>query len=338
MGYYDDKLDSLRDLFATGDVRVEDERVVIDGRAYPVLDDVIVLLDPALWPDGVRTRLGDAAAAGDGSAPFAPDIQKTFGAEWTKYAEILPEYGEVVRRYFDIVPARLLDGARILDLGCGTGRWSWFLKERARELVMVDFSEAIFVARRNLRDATGTLFFLRDVTRLPFRDRAADLVVCLGVLHHLPVDALTATRGLARLAPAALVYLYYALDNRPVLFRAVFRVADAVRRGLSRIEHPGARTALTWVGAAGLYLPFVGLGWLLRPLGVSRHVPLYEGYRDRSFKLMRQDFYDRFFTRIEQRVSRAEVAALADRFESVTISDAVPYWHFLCETPHDGAA
>ena len=337
MGYYDDKLESLRDLFGVGDVRVEDERVIIDGRANPLLDDVIVLLDPALWPDGVRARLGGDAAASDDAAPFAPDIQRTFGAEWTKYSEILPEYGEVFLRYFDIVPDRLLDGARILDLGCGTGRWSWFLKDRARELVMVDFSEAIFVARRNLRDAPGALFFMGDVTRLPFRDRAADLVVCLGVLHHLPVDALTATRALARLAPAVLVYLYYALDNRPMAFRAVFHAADALRRGLSRIEHPGARTALTWVGAAGLYLPLVGLGRLLRPLGLSRHVPLYEGYRNRSFALMRQDFYDRFFTRIEQRVSRAEIRTLHDTFATVTISDAIPYWHFLAETRRDGA-
>jgi hypothetical protein len=44
---------------------------------------------------------------------------------------------------------------------------------------------------------------------------------------------------------------------------------------------------------------------------------------------IQQDVYDRFFTRIEQRVSRAQINELRNDFTDVQISDALPYWHFL---------
>ena len=66
-------------------------------------------------------------------------------------------------------------------------------------------------------------------------------------------------------------------------------------------------------------------------MGLGARVPLYEVYRDASFARITQDAYDRFFTRIEQRVTRAEIEALAAHFGHVRVSDHLPYWHFLCE-------
>jgi hypothetical protein len=64
-------------------------------------------------------------------------------------------------------------------------------------------------------------------------------------------------------------------------------------------------------------------------LGLGRHVPLYDFYRDKSLKRIEQDVYDRFFTRIEQRVSRAQILQLRSDFTEVRVSDRLPYWHFL---------
>lgn len=340
MRRYADRLDSLRDVFGTPDVAVEDGAVVVAGRRYPVVDDVVVLLDPARWPEALRARLGGggaggapapAAASAAAAAPFAEDIQHTFGAEWTRFPDVLPEHAGEFRRYFDLVDPASLAGARVCDLGCGIGRWSHHLAPHCRELVLVDFSEAIFVARRNLADRPHALFFMADIADLPFRRDFADLVVCLGVLHHLPVDCLDAVRRLAPLAPRLLVYLYYALDGRGPLFRSAFLAADAVRRGASRVRSPAARDALTVLLALGAYYPFIGLGHALRPFGLARRVPLWEAYHGKGFERIRQDVYDRFFTRIEQRVSRRQVEGLSDTFARVTVSDGWPYWHFLCE-------
>jgi hypothetical protein len=45
---------------------------------------------------------------------------------------------------------------------------------------------------------------------------------------------------------------------------------------------------------------------------------------------LEQNAYNRFFNRIEQRVSRREIEALRDTFSEVVISESMPYWHFLC--------
>jgi hypothetical protein len=50
-----------------------------------------------------------------------------------------------------------------------------------------------------------------------------------------------------------------------------------------------------------------------------------------SLTRIRQDVYDRFFTSIEQRVSKQEILELSDTFSEIVISDEVPYWHFLCK-------
>ena len=325
---YADKIETLRALFGTSDVSVEESRITVAGTAYPIIDGVIVLLEPHLWPAWIRRRTDPAGAAG---RAFAQDIQATFGAEWRAFPRVLPEHAGEFAQYFDLVDLQRIAGKRVMDLGCGIGRWSYFLKDHAREVVLVDFSEAIFVARENLDQAPNALFFLADLTHLPFRRDCADLVVCLGVLHHLPVNALDATRSLARLAPALLIYLYSALDARPAYQRALLFVVTGVRILVSRVESPAFRTAFTWVAAATLYWPLIGLGHLLGPLGLSNRVPLYEFYARKSSERVRQDVYDRFFTRIEQRVTRQQVLSLLDTFARVTVSEQMPEWHFLCE-------
>jgi hypothetical protein len=85
--------------------------------------------------------------------------------------------------------------------------------------------------------------------------------------------------------------------------------------------------AATWL----IYLPLVWLGRVLQLVGGGRFVPLYEYYHDKSIGRIEQDVYDRFFTRIEQRVTRQQILELGDTFRQITVSDRFPYWHFLCE-------
>ena len=332
--YYEDKRESLRDLFGASTVRVEANRVIVDGKEYPVLDDVILLLPPNLWPTAVSDRLPAGRGGGGwgrtGKDGIAKDIQFTFGEEWRGFPEILPEHEKEFQQYFDLVDLDVLANARVCDLGCGIGRWSHFLKDRCREMVLLDFSEAIFVARENLRGAGNAFFFLGDLRRMPFRDDFADFLFTLGVLHHLPTGALEEVRALSRRAPTLLVFLYYALDNRPAFWRGLLSAVPGVRLALSRTESPRLRSALTWVFTIGVYLPLISLGHAVRPLGLAGKVPLYDFYRGKSLRRIRQDVYDRFFTRIEQRFRKEEILALRDTFQKVIVSDRIPYWHFLC--------
>ncbi len=329
--YYLDKTASLRDVFGAAEVRVEADRVIADGRAYPVVDDVIILLQPERWPEGLKERVtatvSGAAAAG---GAFAGDIQFTFGQEWQKYPEILPGHEDEFKLYFDLVDTGKLAQARVCDLGCGIGRWSYFLKDKARELVLLDFSEAIFVARRNLAGANNCLFFMGDIKELPFRANFADLVFSLGVLHHLPTDALDEVRALAKYSKKLLIFLYYSLDNRPYIWRAILAGVTLVRSALSAIKSEWARSVLTGAITWLVYLPLIGAGMFMQLFKLGKYVPLYDFYHDKTVKRIKQDVYDRFFTRIEHRYSRKEIAGLKDTFREVTISEQLPYWHFIC--------
>jgi len=327
--YYDDKTSILQDLFGTTEVTVTPDGITVDGLAYPIIDDVIVLLDPSRWPASLVAR--GINSDRNESRPFAEDIQFSFGEEWKTFPDILPEHEVEFLQYFDVIDLESLRESRVVDFGCGVGRWSSFLARRCREIVLVDFSDAVFVARQNLRGMPNALFFLGDITALPFEAGAADFGVCLGVLHHLPMPALEQVRALARVTPRLLVYLYYALDNRPPHFRLLLRLVTACRTHMARIRQPGLRSVLTWALTLGLYVPCVAAGHVAQSLGLARHVPLFEWYAGKSLRRIRQDVYDRFFTRIEQRFSRTEIGTLRDDFSKIVISDGPPYWHFLCE-------
>lgn len=331
--YYADKAAVLADVFGAKQVDVAPHSIVVDGRRFPVVDDVIVLLQPGGYTRRVLHALETAPVpAAQAAGQFASDIQFTFGQEWKAYPEILAEHEDEFRQYFDLVDVDSLGNATVCDLGCGSGRWSYFLRKRCRQLILVDFSDAVFVARDNLRDCANALFFMGDLTNLPFRQGFADLVVCLGVLHHLPLPALYEVRRLRQFAPRLLVYVYYALDNRPAHFRALLVLVTGIRQLTSRITGLKTRSVIAWTLTLGVYTPVLALGRSLSWLRLGALVPLHDSYKGKSLRRIQQDVYDRFFTRIEQRVTRSSILKLKDTFASVTVSQNLPYWHFLCES------
>lgn len=328
--YYQDKIPSLKQIFGTDEIELFPQQLVVAGKKYPILDDVIILTDPSQYTSFVRQRLGkDVAAMTDES--FAEDVQFSFGEEWKVYSDLLLEHQREFQQYFDLVELSSLRDKRVCDLGCGMGRWSHFLQPHVSELVLLDFSDAIFVARRNLAAARNCLFFMGDLQHLAFKPDFADLIFSLGVLHHLPTPCLEQVRRLRPYSPKLLIFLYYALDNRPWYFRSILSLVSVVRRRVSGVRSGWFRKAFSLAGTFGIYLPLILLGWLLEPFGLSSHVPLYDFYRSKGVRRIEQDVYDRFFTSIEQRVSRTEILTLTDAFQRVQISEELPYWHFLCE-------
>lgn len=111
--YYADKLATLKEIFGSQDIYLEADRLVVDSRAYPILDDVIVLLAPEQYPASLASY-ADRAELPD----FAEDIQFTFGSEWKTFPGILPEHEQEFSMYFDLVDTNALCQSRACDLGC----------------------------------------------------------------------------------------------------------------------------------------------------------------------------------------------------------------------------
>lgn len=87
-------------------------------------------------------------------------------------------------------------GERILDAGCGTGRYAAVCDARGADVIGIDFSEGMLAAARAAWP--GISFVKADLAgRLPFADATFDKAVCAQTLKHLPALA-GAVRELAR--------------------------------------------------------------------------------------------------------------------------------------------
>jgi SAM-dependent methyltransferase len=263
-----------------------------------------------------------------------PETVEAFGEEWTAFDQSALSAAELQRQfdaYFAIFPwAALADDAHGFDLGCGSGRWARLVAPRVGYLHCIDASAAaIEVARGNLADQPNCEFHAASVDAMCLADGSMDFGYSLGVLHHVP-DTLAGIKACtAKLKPGApfLIYLYYALDQRPAWFKAIFRVADALRLVVSRLSHR-QKVVVSTVIASLVYYPFSRFALLVeRTGGEVDGLPL-STYRDRSFYSMRTDALDRFGTRLEQRFTREQVVAMLEQAgcENVVVSTRVPYW------------
>jgi ubiquinone/menaquinone biosynthesis C-methylase UbiE len=94
---------------------------------------------------------------------------------------------EVLRQWIDIIAAHVpVHPALIVDLGCGTGRFSYPLADRFQTRVIgIDPSEKMLeVARRQLTDYCIE-FHKAAAENIPLPNGCADVVFMSMVLHHL---------------------------------------------------------------------------------------------------------------------------------------------------------
>jgi SAM-dependent methyltransferase len=79
-----------------------------------------------------------------------------------------------------------LRGKLILDVGCGFGRDLYVASEAGAEVVGVDLSGGVDVARLNNLHHPRCHLVQADFQQRPFREGLFDIVWSFGVLHHLP--------------------------------------------------------------------------------------------------------------------------------------------------------
>ena len=120
------------------------------------------------------------------------------GQEWYQAAEVAEEYDEkrfsrggrlIDRREKRAVLEAIgpVDGDRVLEIACGTGRFTVMLAERGADIVGLDISGPMLQEGREKAQAAGvddTLEFMRgDAARLPFPDDHFDTVFAMRFFH-----------------------------------------------------------------------------------------------------------------------------------------------------------
>jgi 2-polyprenyl-3-methyl-5-hydroxy-6-metoxy-1,4-benzoquinol methylase len=132
--------------------------------------------------------------------PAARATAESFGLEWANHGELARLYASEADLWREFegfrIPPDLFEDKRVLDAGCGMGRWSYAAaKSGARHVVAFDLHDGVYAARRFTQDAGGVSLLKANIFALPFRDQAFDSIVSIGVLHHTG-DAHRAMRAL----------------------------------------------------------------------------------------------------------------------------------------------
>jgi ubiquinone/menaquinone biosynthesis C-methylase UbiE len=256
-----------------------------------------------------------------------------FGKEWSKFDQRKANPADlelVFQSYFAIFPWQDLQSqAEGFDLGCGSGRWAYFVAPRVKRLHCIDPSmAALNVAQQHLKQYKNCDFHCASVESIPLPDSSADFGYSLGVLHAVPDPQQGLAQCARKLKPGApfLLYLYYAFDNRPWWFRTLWRGSDIFRRLISKLPF-SLKSLLCELIAAFVYWPLARLSYLLERVGFNvQHFPL-AAYSNRSFYIMRNDALDRFGTRLEKRFTREQIRDMMQNagLERITFGDS-PYW------------
>jgi ubiquinone/menaquinone biosynthesis C-methylase UbiE len=257
-----------------------------------------------------------------------------FGDEWSRFNQQnldSAELEDLFLQYFRIFPWHMLPShSSGFDLGCGSGRWAKCVAPKAGLLYCIDASStALAVAKKNLVGHSNCMFIEASVDNIPLDDDSMDFGYSLGVLHHVPDTAAGIKSCVNKLKPGAplLIYLYYAFDNRPVWFRILWRLSDAVRKVISRSPFL-FRYWISQLIALVIYFPLARVALFFEKIGLKVDSLPLSAYRHRSFYTMRTDALDRFGTRLEQRYTAEEISKMMKEagLEKITFSDTVPFW------------
>ena len=213
------------DLFACprckGDFNLEKERVkCLDcGTSYVVSGGVPLIFEPAEM----------------GLTDVTQNIKNFYEENPFPNYDGLESASDLISKAERSLFARMLNeqipfGAKVLEVGCGTGQMSNFLGISSRQVFGVDMCINSLKLAKNFKvknDIQNTGFYQMNLFRPAFKEESFHVVICNGVLHHTsnPRLGFETIAKLVKRGGFILVGLYNSFGRMPTdLRRAVFRV------------------------------------------------------------------------------------------------------------------
>jgi len=225
-----------------------------------------------------------------------------FGYEWDRYSAIRLDYEEQFRNWTVHLASEDWRGKFFLDVGCGTGRNSfWPMTYGAAGGKAIDVDQAsLAVARRNLGQFPAVAVEEKSAYEID-EDDNYDIVFSIGVIHHLqyPEQAIAQMVRAARPGGNILIWVYGYENNEWIVW-----FFDPLRKALF------SRLPIGLVHHMSLYP--TALLWLALRLGVGR-IPYFRLLHRLQFAHVRSIVFDQMLPRIAQYWPRATVEGLLAR-------------------------
>lgn len=271
---------------------------------------------------------------------FDQGVIDSFGQEWAQFKYLEGDSEEALDCQFDAycAPISLLhfneNYSIAADFGAGSGRWTSRLIPYFKLVYALEPSDgASSVLQAKFNGNSKVKVLKQTVGENSIHDETLDLGISLGVLHHIPNTSL-AIKDISRKIKGGgyfLCYLYYNLEDKPLLYRIIFKYVDLLRLRISRTSHRQKKLITNWI-AVSIYWPLSRFSRLASGLGLDvENFPLHQ-YARMPFKMLANDSLDRFGTVLEQRFSREDITEMLREgnfdIDTLVFSEFEPFWTF----------
>ena len=117
---------------------------------------------------------------------------ESFGFQWNRFVRTQLDSANGTTRTRDEFVLKTgwsladLRGKRVLDAGCGMGRFTEICADAGAEVHAVDLSTAVNAAHQTVGHRSNARIYQADIMHLPFAEESFDFVFSLGVLMATP--------------------------------------------------------------------------------------------------------------------------------------------------------
>lgn len=163
---------------------------------------------------------------------------------------------------------------RVLEVGCGEGFVAEQLAGQYTEYVGIDYSKGLIEIARERRRGTGAKISFIESDLFRFHDtRPFDVVLMIGVLHHIPMQAEALQHAVSFLRPGGVLVL-----NEPQPGNPVVSLARRIRKAFDPVysveQEEISRSNLKRLTASlGLSAQIFSQGFLTIPLAETTFLP-----------------------------------------------------------------
>ncbi len=228
-----------------------------------------------------------------------------FGHSWHIFNEILPIHEQQFHRWTKGIATEEWRGKKILDVGCGIGRNSyWALHNGAESALCIDVDErTLAAAKNNLSEYSNAIIKYQSIYDLALHEQF-DIAFSIGVIHHLENPQLAIKNMIHALKPEGKILIWlYGFENN----EWIVRFFNPFRKLLF------SRLPLSVVYA--LSLPLTVSLWLFLRLGFGK-IAYLKMLRQFSFRHLRAIVYDQMIPKIARYYTKNEAYQLLAEHEA----------------------